>query len=232
MKGYAASVEASAQATSVRDLFMRLEACGTLLRVDTNVEPTMFRGSILSRYELDLLRTIEHVVRAGHVQLIQPDRMQMDEREVKVDKGSIFVDCTADGLPSSTARPIFEAQRVTPQGIREGSPSFSAALIGYLEATRGDDLAGANELAPPNAYPNAATDWIRMRHISMTAQVRWDQTPDIGAWAEGCRLRITSGLSDHAGQPGVSEAIGTYRKNAGAAIENLAKLRIEADSAT
>jgi hypothetical protein len=231
MKGYAASVEASAQATSVPDLFTRLEACGSLMRVDTNVEPTMFRGSILSVYERDLLRTIEHVVRAGHVRLIQPDRVQMDECALKIVEGTLFVDCTADGLPSPTPRPIFEARRVTPQGIREGSPSFSAALIGYLEATRGDDLAAANQLAPPNAYPNAATDWIRMRHISMTAQARWDQTADVVAWAEGCRLKIASGLREHAGEPGVSGAISTYRNNAGAAIENLAKLCIEADSA-
>ena len=63
--GYADTVEASAQATSVPDLFERLEACGGLVRVDTSVEPTMFRAPFLSEYERDLLRTIEHVVRAG-----------------------------------------------------------------------------------------------------------------------------------------------------------------------
>lgn len=230
IKVYAASVEASAQATSVRDLFERLETGGSLVRVDTSVDATMFRGAILSEHERNLLRTIENVVRAGHVRRIRQDRMQMDEGAVMVTPGAVFVDCTAEGLQSPTPRPIFEARRVTLQAIREGSPSFSAALIGYLEATRGDDLAAANELAPPNPYPNTAVDWIRVRHISMTAQARLDQIPDGAAWAEDCRLNIAAGMLDHAGEPGVSEALGTYLTNAGAAIENLAKLRIEAGS--
>ena len=155
----------------------------------------------------------------------------MDEGEVAVTAGALFVDCTADGLRSPTPRPIFEAGRVTPQGIREGSPSFNAAIIGYLEATRGDDPAAANELAPPNPYPQAATDWIRQRHIGITAQVLWDQTPDIAAWAEGCRLNIAAGLMDHAGDPGVGDALGKYITHTTPAFENLAKLRAEVESA-
>jgi hypothetical protein len=227
IKDYAASVEASAQATSVRDLFERLEACGSLLRVDTNVEPTMFRGAILSDYERELLRSIEHVVRAGRVRCVRPNGMDLDEASVTIAPGSLFVDCTADGLRPRTPRPVFEPGRVTMQVIREGSPSFSAALIGHLEATRGDDLAAANDLAPPHAYQNAATDWLRVRHSSMTAQARYDQTPDVAAWAEGCRLNIISGLLNHANEPGVTEAIGRYFENAAEAIDNIAKLLVE-----
>ncbi len=230
IKDYAASVEASAQATTVPDLFERLEAVGSLVRLDTSVMPTIFRGAILSERERTLLRTIERVVRSGRVRRVQPDRMQMDQGDVMVAPGALFVDCTAEGLRYRTPRPIFEPGRVTPQGIREGSPSFSAALIGYLEATRGDDPTDANELAPPNPYPNSAADWIRQRHISMAAQARWDQTPDVASWAEGCRLNIASGLVGHAGEPGVGDALGTYLTNADAAIENLAQLRVEAAS--
>ena len=82
IKDWAASVEAAAHATSVPDLFERLESCGALVRVDKRVEPTMFRAPILSEYERDLLGTIEHVVRNGHVQRIQPDRMVMDGGDV------------------------------------------------------------------------------------------------------------------------------------------------------
>ena len=225
IKDYALSVEACALAASVRDLFERLEACGALVRVDTSVEPTMFRGPILSEYERNLLRTIDHVVRAGHVQRIAPGRMQMDEADVAANPGALFVDCTAEGLRTPTPRPIFEPMRVTPQGIREGSPSFNAALIGHLEATRGDDVVAANEFAPPNSYPNTAEDWIRQRHISMTAQARWDQTPDLTEWIEGCRLNIAQGLFARAGDPAIGEALGTYLTNALPAIDNLAKLR-------
>ena len=228
IKDWANSVEAAAQATSVPDLFERLESCGALVRVDRSVDATMFRAPILSQYERDLLATIDHVVRAGHVNRIERDRMAMEDGVVPVAPGALFVDCTAEGLQSPPVRPIFEPGRITPQGIREGSPSFNAALIGYLEATRGDDLATANELAPPNRYPSTSMDWIRQRHTGMTAQMRWDQQPDIAAWAEGCRLNVAAGLGAHAGEPGVGDAIGRYLMNAEAAVHNLAKLYVAA----
>lgn len=227
IKDWANSVEASAQATSVTDLFERLESCGALVRVDASVDATMFRAPILSAYERDLLATIDHVVRAGHVHRIERDRMVMHDGVVPVTPGALFVDCTAEGLQSPPVRPIFEPGRITPQGIREGSPSFNAALIGYVEATRGDDLATANELAPPNRYPSTSMDWIRQRITGMTAQMRWDQQPDIAAWAEGCRLNIAAGLGAHAAEPGVGDAIGRYLMNAEAAVQNLGKLYAE-----
>ena len=232
MVGYADTVEASALATSIPDLFERLEACGGVVRLDQSVEATMFRAPFLSEYERTRLRSIEHVVRAGHVRRIQADRMVMsggdNGGEVAVAPGSLFVDCTAEGLQSPPTKPIFEERRVTPQGMREGSPSFNAALIGYLEATRGDDPDAANELAPPSAYPNTANDWIRSRLTSMLAQQGWDQVPDVAAWIEGCRLNLAAGLFDHASEPDVGEALGKYLASYGQALENLAKLQAEA----
>jgi hypothetical protein len=150
--------------------------------------------------------------------------MAMGGGDVAVPAGALFVDCTAEGLQSPPPRPIFEEGRITMQGIREGSPSFNSALIGYLEATRGDDLVGVNHLAPPNPAPSMASHWIRQRHIGMTAQMRWDQQPDITAWIEGCRLNVAGGLGRHAGEPGVGDAIGRYLTNAEAAVENLTRL--------
>jgi len=227
--GYADTVEASALATSVPDLFDRLEVCNGLVRLDKSVEPTMFRAPFLSEYERERLRSIEHVVRGQRVRRIRTDAMVMaDGTEVPVPAGALFVDCTAEGLQSPPVRPIFEEGRVTPQGMREGSPSFNAALVGYLEATRGDDLAAANALAPPNGYPNTALDWIRQRHGSMTAQAAWDGQPDVAAWIEACRLNLAAGMLDHAADPGVGEALTKYLTSYGPAIDNLAKLYAEA----
>ncbi len=156
--------------------------------------------------------------------------MTMGTGAVTVPAGALFVDCTAEGLQSPPPRPIFETRRITPQGVREGSPSFNAALIGHLEATRGEDLAGNTQLMPPNVYPSVALDWIRQRHTGMTAQMLWDQQPDLAEWIEGCRLNIAAGLIAHAGEPGVGDAIGRYLMNASAAIGNLAKLYAEASA--
>ena len=229
MLGYADTVEASAQAASVADLFERLEACGGIVRLDRSVEATMFRAPFLSEYERERLRTIDQVVRGARVRRLQADRMVMaDGTEVPVAASALFVDCTAEGLVMPPPKPIFEARRVTPQGMREGSPSFNAALVGYLEATRGDNPEAANQLAPPSAYPSTSTDWIRTRLVSMQAQSAWDQVPDVAAWVEGCRLNLAAGLLDHASEPGVGEALGKYLTSYGPAIENLSKLQAEA----
>jgi hypothetical protein len=224
IKDWANSAEASAHATSVTDLFDRLEACEALVRIDKSVEPTMFRGAILSRYEREVLATIGHVLRAGHVRRIQPGRMLMDEGEASVPLGALFVDCTAEGLQTPPPRPIFEPGRITLQDIREGSPSFNAALIGYLEVTRGGDLAAVNDLTPPNVRSRTTMDWIRQRHTGLTAQMRWDQHADIAAWAGNCRLNISAELRAHAGEPAVGEALGKYVMHASRAIENLGRL--------
>ena len=230
--GYADTVEASALATSVPDLFERLEACGGLVRLDPSIEATMFRAPFLSEYERALLRSIERVVRGGRVRRLHADRMVMEDgTEVPVAAGSLFVDCTAEGLQMPPAKPIFEERRVTPQGMREGSPSLNAALTGYLEATRGDDVAAANALAPPNAYPNTAHDWMRTRLVSMQAQAAWDQTPDVAAWVEDCRLNLASGLLEAAALPAVGEALGKYLTSYAPAMENLARLNAEVESA-
>lgn len=226
IKAYAASVEAAAAATSAPDLIERLDDCGALTRLDLATEPTMFRAAILSESEREQLRTIENVVRAGHVRRLQTDRIVLAEAEVPATPGAVYVDCTADGLPIRPLRPIFEADRVTIQQMREGSPTFNAAMIGYLCGTR-DDLDELNALAPPAAYPDSTNDWIRARHVGMVAQRRWNETPDVAAWAEGCRLNISSGLLDHAGEPGVSDAIGTFLTQFDPAIENLAALRVQ-----
>jgi hypothetical protein len=61
----------------------------------------------------------------------------------------------------------------------------------------------------------------------MMAQRRWDQTPDVRAWIDSSRLNVAAGLGDHAGEPGVAQAIGTYLENGDRAIENLGMLRAQ-----
>ena len=51
--------EAIAEATSISDLFERLEERGLLLRIDKSVEPTMYRCAVVSQVELEQLRRIK-----------------------------------------------------------------------------------------------------------------------------------------------------------------------------
>jgi len=226
--GWATATEIAASATSRADLFAGLEDAGQLRRIDPSVEPTMYRMAILSDAEVESLREIDNVVRAGRVRRIGTQRIVLDDAELPVRRDCLFVDCSAEGLPNPPPRPIFEAQRITLQPIREGSPPFNCALIGHLEATR-EDVDEQNALSPTNPYPNVATDWIRTRHVGMIAQQRWDRAPDVADWLERSRLNITRGLVGHADEPGVGQAISAYLENADRAIENLGKLRVDVE---
>jgi hypothetical protein len=224
--GWAAAVQAAASATSIPDLFGRLEESGALKRVDAAIDPTMYRMAILSEIELGQLRSIENVIRAGRVRRIDTHRILLEGGDVQMRADQLYVDCSAEGLPRPPPQPIFEPHRITIQPVREGSPTFNAALVGYLEATR-DDIDQQNSLAPTNPYPSAAEDWVRVRHIGMIAQRRWDQVADVREWIENSRLNVASHLGDHAGEPGVAQAIGVYLDNSDRAIENLGTLRLQ-----
>ena len=66
--GMAADImEAACEAASPDDLFLRMEAAGVMLRIDRSVTPTMAKTPTLAQWELDLLRSIERVVRLGHI---------------------------------------------------------------------------------------------------------------------------------------------------------------------
>ncbi|MGY1804234.1 NAD(P)-binding protein [Blastococcus sp. SYSU D00922] len=223
LEGLALELEALAGATSVDDLFRRLEAGGQLLRIDERVEPTMFRCATVSAYELERLRSIGGVVRLGHVRRIELDRIVLDEGEVATDPATVHVDCTAEGIRRTPPRPVFEAGLITVQPLRSCQPTFNAALTGYVEATRDDD-AEKNRLCPPNPYPSTAHDWLRTFAASMAAAKAWNTAPDVQAWMAGSRLDLMHGLRERAAEPRVAAALGRYAtalKPAAAALPRL-----------
>ena len=61
----------------------------------------------------------------------------------------------------------------------------------------------------------------------MIAQRKWDQIPDLRDWIDNSRLNVASHLADHAGEPGVAQAIGSYLDNSDRAIENLGAFRVQ-----
>src|SRR6202050_5879497 len=97
-RGMAIQFEAMAQATSVQDLFARLESEEFFLRIDPGVAATMFRGAVISEAELRLLRRIEDVVRLGHVRRIERDEIVLDEGRVPTSDRTVHVHCAARGL--------------------------------------------------------------------------------------------------------------------------------------
>jgi hypothetical protein len=223
VEGVSLYLEAAAQAESVDDLFRRVEACGQLVRLDPDVEPTMYRAATVSDGELTSLRSITDVVRLGRVVHIGADRIALEEGSVPTDPGQVHVDCSAIGLRHSSARPIFEEGRITLQQVRSCQPTFNAAFLAYVEASRDDDAA-RNRLCPPNPYPSAAVDWIPNTYIAQRAQARWYAEPDVMAWMDHARLNAGRGVSDHMDDPRMEPAIARLFSNTEPAIANLRRL--------
>lgn len=183
----AAQMEAIAESDSVEDLFHRLEQAGVLLRLDPDVEPTMYHAATISRQELGELRRIDQVVRRGRVQRIGPEEITLDEGTMPTTPGTVHVDCTASAVGNLEPVPVFQPDRIVPQTIRSIQPVFSAALIAHIELHYDSDDE-KNRLAQVVPIPNHATDWIPMNAAAMTNQYFWSQEPNIKEWLLDHRL--------------------------------------------
>lgn len=192
-----AELEAARDAVSLADLFARLEAAGTLQRIDTGVRPTMYRCAVVSEAELAELRRIRNVVRLGHVRAIERDRIVLAGGEIATTPEHVHVHCSAGGLPRGPAQPVFQGARIVPQYVRRCSPSFSAAFIAHVEA-RFDSDEIKNALCEPVPVPNEPLDWLRMHLHSARNQQRWAQQPALADWLRQSRLEAFAGVFEQA----------------------------------
>jgi hypothetical protein len=92
-----------------------------------------------AQWELFRLRSIDHVVRMGHIRRIEAARIVLADGEVSMPCDAVVVHCAAAGLQYPPLVPIWGDEATTLQPIRTGFPCFGAALAGYVEATREDD---------------------------------------------------------------------------------------------
>lgn len=223
MEGISLDAEAGANATDIDDLFGRLEDAGRLSRIDPTVRATMYRGTMLSPGELDAVRQIEDVVRLGHVQRIELDRIVLERGETDTSADVLHVDCTAYGLRGAPATPIFQEDRIVIQQARQNSPTFNAALVAFVEAHRDDD-AERNPLCPPNPFPSSTDDWPGMTRRTFQVEQGWLGEPDLAGWMAESRLNLLRGLPEHAAEPRVRAALERFLTNVGPATERLAEL--------
>lgn len=223
VEGLSLQMRAAAEASSLEDLFGRLEDARQLLRVDSSVEPTMYKLATVSEAELEELRRITGVVRRGRVRRISRDHIELDGGKVPTSATTLHVHCAASALSRAPSVPIFAEDRIVPQPVRSGLPPFNASLIAFVEATR-DDVDEKNRLCPPNPLPDAPIDWLRGRLVQARADHAWSNDPEISEWLGRSRLNPSFGLSALADDPAVREATERYRKYVGPGLERLASL--------
>ena len=222
--GMAADVmEAASAASSPADLFMRMEAAGVMLRIDPSLRPTMAKTPTLAQWELDLLRSIERVVRLGHVRGIERGRIELDEGDAAIDREAVIVHCAASGLQYPPLIPIWGDEAITIQPVRAGFPCLAAALIGYVEATREDD-AEKNRLCFPSPLSNTPTDWAVMQVLGGHASLAFSAEPDIKEWADSVALNPARVPPGEAVDDDLAAAAERFRAGVGPGIAAMAEL--------
>jgi hypothetical protein len=186
-------MELAAQATDVDDFFNRLEAAGLMMRIDPKVQPTMFRCALVSDGELQALRCVTRVVRAGHVLALQRQHIVLDSDVLPLPAGHLVVHCAANGIPPRIAEPAFQGRRLVLHYVRRCAPTFSAALLARLEATSLDD-AHKNKMSRPVMLPSVPKDWLRMQLQEAENEKAWRELPGIADWLGRARLAGVSNL--------------------------------------
>lgn len=220
----AANTLASAiDARSPDELFLRLEAAGVMFRIDRDVVPTMAKTPTLARWELELLRKIERVVRLGHIRNVGRGEIHFDDGSIPLAPRSLIVHCAASGLSYPPLTPIWSPERIRLQTIRAGFPCFCAALAGYVEATRDDDRE-RNRLCPPNKLPNTASDWAEMQVRGTLAARAFGAEPDISMWANQCALNPARLDPSRASDPAIKGAAARLAGVSGQGLDAMAKL--------
>lgn len=204
-RGVAIQLEAMARATSIHDLYARLEEQRFFLRVDTAVEPSMVRGAVISESELELVRRIKNVIRLGHVQKIGQDTITLDHGRVSTSLQTLHIHCAARGLPRPALRPIFESGRITVQPFMWGFASYQFALLGAAEALLHND-ADKNKLFPPIAYWDSNEDYLSTFLANMAHDRARAAYPALANWAKTSRLNPLGEIGRHSDNPSVIEA--------------------------
>jgi hypothetical protein len=215
------TMAAAAGATSADDVFLRMEDAGIMLRIDPTVLPTMAKTPTLATWELDLLRTIDDVIRRGHLRAVAPGRLAFADGEVRIPADALVVHCAAEGLKYPGLRPIWTPKAITPQPVRVGFPCFGAALAGHVEATRDDD-AEKNRVCRPSPYSNTPADWATMQTIGGDASLAMSKETDLRVWSNSTTLNPARIPRERADDPAVLAASARLKEYIGPGRARLA----------
>jgi len=224
----AAQFEALANATSVENLFDRLEAAGYFLRLDKSVRPSMFHGATVSQMELEELRRIKNVIRMGRVTSVEKGKVVFEKGELATHPDTVHVDCSSRAISNITTKPIFQGDLITPQTVRSYQPVFSGAFVAHVEAAYGTEDE-KNQLCGVVQIPNHDVDYLPMTASFMMNQYLWSQDEGIKAWLAEHRLDGFSGLVNSVSPDDTEkmEILNRLRSNAMPAMAKLQQFMAE-----
>ncbi|WP_168929521.1 hypothetical protein, partial [Nocardioides sp. GY 10113] len=200
VEGTVGFLEALAAHDTMDEVLAELERREVILRIDPDVQPTIFRGPTISTYEVDQLRRIDDVVRLGRVLRIEPDRIVLERGEVPTPPDQVHVHCAAPGLPDGPPVPVFSDGRITVQYLTRLSMPLSSGAIARLEAL---DLTDEerNALCPPNFVDDTPYGYIRMLLNGLATEGAWRTHPGLKDWFASTRVNATRSRPAEADDP-------------------------------
>ena len=227
-EGVVLQLEAMVGLQSVEEVFERLEAAGEMLRTDRDVVPTMMKGGTASVWEVEQLRRVENVVRFGHVERIERDRIVLENGSIPTTPSHLHVHCAASGLSDNPPRPIFTDDTITLQLVTRVGLTLSGGLQGFLEST-GRTTEEKNKLCPPTVMPHTPFDYLRVIMAGISTELSWQEAPELQEWVDRSRLNLLSGLGQNDDHATVRELQGRFFDSLFPALE---KLQVFAAQAT
>jgi hypothetical protein len=213
----------ASSAASLPELFLQLEEAGIMLRIDRSVTPTMAKAPTLGTWELEMLRTVENVVRLGHIDSLTRGRLDLQHGSVSIADDALVVNCAADGLKMRPLLPIWQSESITLQPVRAGFPCFGAAIAGYVEATRDNDRE-KNRLCSPSSLGNNLADWARMNVLGLRNTASFSSESDIKAWAHRVALNPSRVPPEHPASPELDVTLERLQANVPGGTARLAEL--------
>jgi hypothetical protein len=223
--GQAAMMEVFATATSIDEIFARLEAAGVMLRIHADSKPSMFHYATISTGEIEVLRQITNVIRMGRVQAIEADGIVLDQGRVAMGEGTLYIDCSASAVEKRPSVPMFQGDLIIPQLVRVPQPAFSAALVAFVEANYEND-AQKNQLCGTIPFPETLVHYLSANIANMMNQFGWMQDKKLSRWIRDSRLdgfgKIIAAVSPEDAEK--QAILMQFRNNAVAAIGNLQAL--------
>jgi hypothetical protein len=213
-------LEAMVASDSVEEVYERLEEHEVMLRTDPAVVPTMMKGGTASIHEVEQLRRIGNVVRLGHVERIEPDQIVLEHGSIPTTPDHLHVHCAASGLRDYAPRAIFTDDTITLQVVTRIGLTLAGALLGFLEST-GKTTEEKNALCPPTGMTHTPFDYLRIILAGISAEMGWQDAPELREWLDGSRLNLLSGLGEHEERATVRELQGRFFAALFPALEKL-----------
>ncbi|MGB3754620.1 MAG: NAD(P)-binding protein [Parerythrobacter sp.] len=219
-------MRAAAAAASGAEIFHMMEADGHMLRIDRDSEPTKFHFPTISQAEVDLLATIEDVIRIGRVTSVIPGTLTGLDGTASVPEDSLYIDCTATAAPRSVTEPIWQGEdTIVPQLMQVPLVSLSAAAAGFIEGLFETD-SEKNALGAPGRITDTVEHFPEALLINATNRMLWNGSTTVTGWLSDNRLdpgaRMVKALAS--ATPEMQAAAKSIRSATVAAVPNLQKL--------